>query len=80
MGSEDDKEQRQSVAARALWEDLAVKARTLHCPEHYAQPWRITVLGDKPGNYRLYVQGCCAKIGDTVNGMIRSDPRMPARR
>lgn len=75
-----DQEQRRAAATRAIWEELAVQARTVHCPEHYVQPWRITVLGDTPEKYRLYVSGCCPGIGDAVTEMIRRDPRIAASR
>ena len=78
MASNDDQEQRRADAARATWEDLAVKARVVHCPDHYAQPWRISLLGDSPSTYRLYVSGCCPKLGEAVTAMIRSDARIAA--
>lgn len=80
MQSEGDQEQRRSAAARALWQDLAIKARTVHCPEHYVQPWRVSVLGDTADSFRLYVSGCCPKLGQAVDEMIRSDPRHAASR
>lgn len=80
MQSKDDQEQPRTAAARAMWDDLALQARTLHCPDHYAQPWRVTVLGDTPEKFRLYISGCCPRIGDTVTEMIRQDPRIAASR
>ena len=80
MQAEVDHEQRRAAVARALWDELAVKARTVHCPEHYAQPWRISVLGDTPETFRLYVSGCCPRVGDAVTEMIRTDPRVAASR
>ena len=63
------------ASARALWEDLAVKARSLHCPEHVVGPWRIAVIGETPDSLRLQVYGCCEKIGRAVTEMIGADPR-----
>lgn len=80
MQSNGDQDQRRTAAARELWDDLALKARSVHCPEHYAQPWRISVLGDDPASFRLYVSGCCPRIGEAVTEMIRSDPRVAASR
>lgn len=75
LQSSGDRNQPDADAARALWEELAVRARSVHCPEHFVLPWRVSVLGDAPARYRLYVSGCCARLGDAVNEMIRSDPR-----
>jgi hypothetical protein len=72
----DDTTQQEMAAARALWEDLARRARRLHCPEHYAEPWRVQVIGDTPDDFRLYTSGCCDKLGVVVNALIRSDPRI----
>ena len=68
------------ASARALWEDLAVKARSLHCPEHVVGPWRIVVSGETPESLRLQVYGCCEKIGRAVTEMIRADPRTSRQR
>jgi hypothetical protein len=63
-------------ARQALWDDLASKARGLHCPEHFVGPWRVHVTGESRGTMRLQVSGCCPKIGDAVNAMLRADPRV----
>ncbi len=63
-----------------MWDELAVQAKTVHCPTHFAQPWRVTVLGDAPADFRLYVSGCCPRIGEAVTEMIRKDPRVAATR
>ena len=63
-----------------MWEGLAVKARALHCPDHYAQPWRVSLLGDTPATFRLYVSGCCPRLGEEVTEMIRRDPSHAASR
>lgn len=78
--SSGDQEQGQAEAARALWEDLARRARGVHCPDHYVEPWRVTVLGDTPRTYRLYISGCCGRLGDAVNQMVRRDPRIAGPR
>ena len=76
MQARREQEQNQAAAARALWDELARRARGVHCPEHYVEPWRVTIIGDRPETYRLYVSGCCSKLGDAVNAMIRTDPRI----
>lgn len=63
------------AAARAVWEDLAVRARRLHCPEHFVQPWKIVVIGDTSERLRLDIYGCCSRLQVVVTEMIRSDPR-----
>lgn len=76
MVSREEQAQRDAalmVATRALWEDLAVKARGLHCPEHIVGPWRVTVTGDTRETMRLQVYGCCEKVGQAVTEMIRAD-------
>jgi hypothetical protein len=78
--SQGDQDQRRTAAARAMWEDLATRARALHCPDHYAQPWRVSVLGETPDTFRLYVSGCCPRLGDAVTEMIRQDPGRAATR
>lgn len=78
MESRDKHEQLEEArlaAARALWEDLAVRARGLHCPEHFVQPWRVVVIGDTSERLRLNIYGCCPKLQVVVTDMIRSDPR-----
>lgn len=75
-----DPNQRDVDSARSLWEEMAVRARALHCPEHFAQPWRVSVLGETPERYRLYVSGCCPRLGEAVNQLIRSDPRISGPR
>ena len=80
MQAKGDSDQDEMAAARALWDELAVRARLVHCPEHYAQPWRVMVLGDTPAKLRLYVSGCCPQLGEAVNGMIRAEPRISGPR
>jgi len=76
--SKDDEAQREQdrlAAARALWEDLAIRARGLHCPNHFVQPWRVVVIGDSSEKLRLNIYGCCAELQVVITEMIRSDPR-----
>jgi hypothetical protein len=61
---------------RALWEDLASKARGLNCPAHFVGPWRVVVIGESRESMRLQVYGCCERIGQAVTAMVRSDPRV----
>ena len=61
---------------RALWEDLAAKARGLNCPTHYVGPWRVVVIGETRESMRLQVYGCCERIGQAVTAMVRADPRI----
>lgn len=56
-----------------LWEGLARKARGVHCPEHYVEPWRVHVIG-KPPKLKLDIAGCCPRIGRAINEMIAADP------
>ena len=63
-------------ARRALWEDLAARARGLSCPVHFVGPWRVVVSGDSPQSMRLQVYGCCERIGQAVSEMVRADPRV----
>jgi len=77
---EDDTKQRDAAAARALWDDLARQARGLHCPEHFVEPWRVSVIGDTPAKYRLYISGCCERLRTVVNELINSDPRIAGPR
>ena len=72
-------DQDQNAELRALWEDLAVKARIVHCPQHYAEPWRVRVIGTPP-RLKLDISGCCPKIGAAINDMIRNDPRISGPR
>jgi hypothetical protein len=65
--------------AQALWEDLAAKARTVHCPEHFVEPWRVYVIGTAP-RLKLDISGCCPKIGSAINEMIAADPGFRASR
>lgn len=76
MRSQGDQDRAAAEAARATWEDLAARARVLHCPDHYVGPWRVNVIGDTPDKFRLYVSGCCPKIGQVVDEMVRRDPRI----
>jgi len=64
------------VAARSLWQDLAVQARRVHCPEHVVTPWRVAVTGETRDKMSLQVSGCCPKLGAAVTEMIRKDPRI----
>jgi hypothetical protein len=66
-------------ALLALWEDLARKARGVHCPEHYVEPWRVHVIGSPP-DYKLDISGCCPQIGRAINEMIAADPGFRATR
>ncbi|CAN5582199.1 hypothetical protein BH23CHL8_BH23CHL8_16260 [soil metagenome] len=78
----DDQKRRDAdamLSARTLWEDLAVKARGLHCPEHFVGPWRVVVIGETRDTLRLQVYGCCGRLGQAVTEMIREDPRVPGR-
>jgi hypothetical protein len=63
-------------ARRALWEDLAARARGLSCPVHFVGPWRVVVVGESRESMRLQVYGCCERIGQAVTAMVRSDPRV----
>ena len=63
-------------ARQALWEDLASKARGLHCPAHFVGPWRVYVTGESRESMRLQVYGCCERLGQAVNAMLRADPRV----
>jgi hypothetical protein len=69
-------EQGELDAARAVWDELAARARSLHCPEHFVEPWRVVVIGDRPDRLRLQIYGCCARLQAVVNEMIGSDPRV----
>ena len=65
--------------AQALWEDLARKARGVHCPEHFVEPWRVYVIGNPPA-LKLDIAGCCPRIGRAINEMIAADPGFRASR
>jgi len=80
LSLEDDEKQRDMAAARAVWEDLAARARLLHCPEHYVEPWRVVVIGDTPDKLRLHISGCCSGLQVVVTELIRSDPRVSGLR
>jgi hypothetical protein len=75
-----DREAQVQRARQALWDDLAAKARGLHCPEHFVGPWRVYVMGETSGTMRLQVSGCCPKLGEAVNAMLRADPRVAISR
>ena len=80
MQAKGNKDEGDVAAARALWEELAARARMVHCPQHFAQPWRVVVIGDTPAKLRLYTSGCCPQLGDAVNAMIRAEPRISGPR
>lgn len=71
-----DEAKRDLDAARAVWEDVAVRARAVHCPVHFALPWRVDVIGTEPSRLRLNVSGCCPRLGEAVTALVRSDPRL----
>jgi hypothetical protein len=80
---EEDRRQRESArlaSARALWEELAVRARLLHCPEHAVQPWRVTVTGETRETLRLQIYGCCSQLQVVIGEMVRADPRISGPR
>jgi hypothetical protein len=58
---------------QALCEDLARQARSVHCPEHFVEPWRVRVIGTPP-QLKLDIAGCCPRIGRAINEMIANDP------
>lgn len=70
----------ETITTRAVWEDLAVRARSLHCPTHVISPWRVVVIGEEPKGYRLQIYGCCEQLQTVVSQMIRSDPRISGPR
>lgn len=84
MASVEEEQKRRDAAllaaARALWEDLAVKARGIHCPEHLVGPWRVVVSGETREALRLQIYGCCEKLGQVVTEMVRADPRISGPR
>jgi hypothetical protein len=71
-----EREAQAQRARRALWEELASKARGLHCPDHFVGPWRVYVTGESRESMRLQVYGCCPKLGEAVKAMLRADPRV----
>jgi hypothetical protein len=80
---EEEQKQREAAllaATRALWEDLAMKARGIHCPEHLIGPWRVVVIGETREALRLQIYGCCDKLGLVINQMVREDPRISGPR
>lgn len=64
------------ASARVLWDELAVRARALHCPEHFMPPWRVVVIGDTPEKLRLQIYGCCERLQSVASRMIDADPRI----
>jgi len=66
-------------AVQAMWDDLARQARSVHCPEHFVEPWRVHVIGTSP-HLKLDISGCCPRIGKAVNEMIAADPKFRATR
>jgi hypothetical protein len=77
---EDDDKPGDLAEAKVIWEQLAARARGLHCPVHYVEPWRVTVIGDTPAKLRLYVSGCCPGLQTAVTELIRSEPRVSGPR
>lgn len=71
-----DQEHRDIESARAIWDDLAARARSLHCPAHFVEPWRVVVIGESPARMRLQIYGCCSRLQEVVNELIASDPRV----
>lgn len=80
MDPEDEDRRRDLAAARSLWEELAARARALHCPEHFAAPWRVVVTGETRETLNLQIYGCCERLGRVVGDLIRSDPRIAGPR
>lgn len=81
MAANEDRSTRDAGApesARKLWDELALKARAIHCPEHFVAPWRVVVIGDTP-RLRLQVYGCCERIGQAVTAMVNADPRVASQ-
>jgi len=72
-------EQDQEAQLQALWERLAQKARGVHCPQHFVEPWRVHVIG-RPPRLKLDIAGCCPKIGQAINEMIAADAGFRASR
>jgi hypothetical protein len=81
---ERDEQKRRDAAAlasaRTTWDDLAARARGLHCPEHIVGPWRVVVIGDRPETLNLQIYGCCPRLGAVVAQMIEADPRVSGPR
>jgi hypothetical protein len=72
----DELAQHEMAAAKEVWEQLAVRARALHCPEHFMPPWKVVVIGDSREKLRLQIYGCCPRLQTLVTEVIRKDPRM----
>lgn len=62
--------------ARAMWENLAARARGLQCPEHGVAPARVVVTGETVDQLNLQLYGCCDKLGQVIGEMIKADPRV----
>lgn len=75
MAATEDKD----AQLEALWEDLARQARSVHCPEHFVEPWRVHVIGTSP-RLKLDISGCCPRIGQAINEMIAADAKWRATR
>lgn len=75
MAAKDEKD----AQLEALWEELARKARGVHCPQHFVEPWRVSVIGTPPA-LKLAIAGCCSRIGQAINEMIAEDPDFRATR
>lgn len=75
MAAKDEKD----AQLEALWEELARKARGVHCPRHFVGPWRVYVIGTPP-RLKLDIAGCCPRIGEAINEMIAADPDFRATR
>jgi hypothetical protein len=67
-------------AARAVWDDIAARARALHCPTHFVEPWRVVVIGDTTARLGLQIYGCCPRLQEVVNELIDADPRVSGLR
>jgi hypothetical protein len=83
MDPTDDPKRREAqldAAARAVWEDLAARARAIHCPEHTIGPWRVVIIGETRDTLRLHSYGCCPRLGEAISQMVRSDPRVNSPR
>jgi hypothetical protein len=81
VGPQGDQRGREGyLARRAIWEDVAVKARLLHCPDHYVSPWRVVVMGETSETLDLQIYGCCAKLGVLAGQLVRADPRLSGPR
>jgi hypothetical protein len=76
LPSDDEQAQQDLAAGKAVWEELAARARALHCPEHFVPPWKVVVIGDSREKLRLQIYGYCAKLQTVTTEMIKRDPRM----